>query len=61
MNHAKDCDCCCNDPVADTPEGMLKFLANRFEYAGVSDSVAKIYARDIWLIIEKYYAKPERT
>jgi hypothetical protein len=59
FDYRKDCNCGCNDPVADTPEDMLKFLANRLEYAGVSDAVAAIYARDIRLIIEKYYAKPE--
>lgn len=56
------CDCGCNDPVADTPQGMLEFLANRFEFAGVSESVAQYYARDIRLILDKFYGvKSERT
>ena len=50
-----ECDCGCNDPVADTPEEMLRFLAHRLEYAGVSDSVAGVYARDIRKLIEEYY------
>lgn len=50
-----DCDCGCNEPVAKTPEGMLKFLAQRFEYAGVADEVAKIYARDIRFVLKEHY------
>lgn len=50
-----DCDCGCNKPVASTPQDMLKFLEQRFEYAGVSDAVAKTYARDIRFILEKFY------
>ena len=50
-----DCDCGCNDPVATTPQEMLEFLAGRFEYAGVSESVAKYYARDIRLILKEFY------
>jgi hypothetical protein len=34
---------------------MLEFLAQRFEYAGVSDAVAKSYARDIRKILEEHY------
>lgn len=49
------CDCGCNNPVADTPEEMLRFLAHRLETTGVSASVAAIYARDIRLIIENYF------
>ena len=49
------CDCGCNIPVATTPEAMLRFLAQRFEDAGVSDGVAKIYAHDIRLIIKEWY------
>jgi hypothetical protein len=52
------CDCGCNDPVATTPQEMLEFLANRFEYAGVSDLVAKHYARDIRLILKEYFGVP---
>jgi len=33
----------------------LEFLAHRFEFAGVSESVAKSYARDIRLILDKFY------
>lgn len=50
-----ECDCGCNDPVAETPEEMLRFLAHRLEYAGVSESVAGTYARDIRYVLEKYY------
>ena len=50
-----DCDCGCNDPVADTPEEMLRFLAGRLEFAGVGESVAAIYARDIRNILNAYY------
>ena len=50
-----DCDCGCNDPVATTPREMLEFLAQRFEYAGVSDAVAKSYARDLRKILEEHY------
>ena len=49
------CDCGCNDPVAATPQEMLEFLAHRFEYAGVSETVAKWYARDIRKILEEHY------
>jgi hypothetical protein len=51
-----DCDCGCNIPVAKTPEKMLRFLASRLEFAGVADSVASIYARDIRKLIEENYA-----
>ncbi len=54
-----DCDCGCNVPISSTPEGMLRFLAHRFEYAGVADSVAEIYARDIRYILEKFYENPK--
>ncbi len=50
-----DCDCGCNTPVASTPEGMLRFLANRLEYAGVAESVAAIYARDIRKLLKEHY------
>jgi hypothetical protein len=53
-----ECDCGCNVPVAETPEEMLRFLAHRLEYAGTSDSVAAIYARDIRYVIEKHYGAP---
>lgn len=52
------CDCGCNEPVARTPEKMLRFLANRFEMAkedGIAGSVASIYAHDIRLILEEHY------
>lgn len=49
------CDCGCNEPVARTPEKMLRFLANRLEHAGVADCVASIYAHDIRLILKEYY------
>jgi hypothetical protein len=52
---SEDCDCGCNDPVASTPKEMLEFLANRFEYAGVSDVVAKYYARDIRKILKEHF------
>lgn len=55
------CDCGCNDPVATTPEGMLRFLKSRFEFAGVSDGVAEIYAHDIGLILDKYFAKKDEV
>jgi len=50
-----ECDCGCNDPVVMTPQEMLEFLAQRFEYAGVSETVAKWYARDIRKILEEHY------
>lgn len=51
-----NCDCVCNDPVATPPpREMLEFLAQRFEYAGISDAVAKWYARDIRKILEEHY------
>ena len=50
-----ECDCGCNNPVATTPEEMLRFLANRLEYDGTSESVAATYARDIRKLIEEYY------
>lgn len=53
------CDCGCNDPVATTPKDMLEFLANRFEFAGVSDSVARMYARDIRLILAEHFGDKE--
>jgi hypothetical protein len=34
---------------------MLEFLADRFEYAGVSDIVAKSYARDIRRILKEHF------
>lgn len=49
------CDCGCNIPVATTPEGMLRFLANRMESAGVSEGVARLYAEDIRSILKEYY------
>jgi len=54
-----DCDCGCNNPVADTPIEMLVFLLNRFSHAGVSDSVAAIYARDIKRILDNYFSNTE--
>lgn len=47
----EDCECGCNDPVATDPIGMLEFLANRFELAGVAHAVAQIYAHDIRKIL----------
>ena len=49
------CDCGCNIPVARTPEKMLRFLADRFEFAGVDEAVARIYAHDIRLILKEHY------
>lgn len=49
-----DCDCGCNDPIAETPEEMLVFLLHRFKYGGVSDGVAAYYARDIKYILDKH-------
>jgi hypothetical protein len=51
----EDCQCRCNAPVATTPKEMLEFLANRFEFAGVSDAVAQHYARDIRKILEEFW------
>jgi hypothetical protein len=42
-------------PVANTPKEMLEFLADRLEYAGVSDIVAKSYASDIRKILAEHY------
>jgi len=53
------CDCGCNDPVARTPEKMLRFLKNRLEMAGVAEPVADIYAHDIGLILDEYYDTPK--
>lgn len=57
----EDCDCGCNNPVATTPLDMLEFLAARFEYAGVSDGVAKYYARDIRKILKEHYGVENDT
>jgi hypothetical protein len=38
---------------------MLEFLAGRFEYAGVSEVVAKYYARDIRKILKEHYGVEE--
>jgi hypothetical protein len=43
----ENCQCGCNDVFADNPIDMLKFLAQRFEFAGVGHGVALSYARDI--------------
>jgi hypothetical protein len=56
-----ECGCGCNTPVASTPEDMLRFLAGRLEYAGVSESVAVLYARDIRKILEEYYEPAEKN
>jgi hypothetical protein len=56
-----DCDCGCNNPIFSTPEEAIRFLANRFNYAGVSDAVAKYYARDLNKIIETYYGHQNET
>ena len=48
-----DCDCGCNNPVADTPIEMLEFLLHRLSQCGVGDAVAAIYARDIKSILDK--------
>jgi hypothetical protein len=50
--NAADCDCGCQDPVFTTPEEAVVFLYDRFMYAGVSDAVAKAYARDLKKIID---------
>ena len=50
-----NCDCGCNAPIATTPQEMLEFLAHLFEYAGVSETVTKWYARDIRKILEEHY------
>ncbi len=55
----EDCDCGCNDPVATTPKEMLEFLADRLEYAGVAEVVARSYARDIRLILQEHYGVEE--
>ena len=51
------CPCGCCDPVAKTPEEMLRFLAARFDRAGVSEVVAKAYARDIRFILNEHYGE----
>jgi hypothetical protein len=56
-----ECDCGCNTPVASDPEDMLRFLAGRLEFAGVSDCVAAVYARDIRKIIEEHYQPVEKN
>lgn len=43
----EECDCGCQDPAFTTPEEAVVFLYNRFTHAGVSDAVAKAYARDL--------------
>ena len=55
------CDCGCNDPVATTPEGMLRFLKGRMEFAGISDVVAEHYAYDIGLILDEYFPKKDKN
>jgi hypothetical protein len=40
-----------NSPVGTNAIGMLEFLADRMEYAGVGELVAKSYARNIRLIL----------
>ena len=54
-----ECDCECDDPVADNPREMLEFLADRFEYAGVSEGVARSYARDIRKILKEHFGVEE--
>lgn len=52
------CDCGCNEPVARTPEKMLRFLANRFEMAkedGIAGSVLRLYEYDIRQILKEHY------
>jgi hypothetical protein len=56
-----ECDCGCNTPVASDPESMLRFLAGRLEFAGVSEFVAALYARDIRKILEEYYEPTDKT
>jgi hypothetical protein len=55
----ENCECGCADPVATTPQEMLEFLAGRFEYAGVSDLVAKSYAQDIRWILKEHFGVAE--
>jgi hypothetical protein len=43
----EDCDCGCNDPCFTEPMEALRFLSDRFKYAGVGHAVALDYARDI--------------
>jgi hypothetical protein len=47
------------DRVANTPQEMLEFLADRLEYAGVAEVVARSYAKDIRLILKEYYGVEE--
>ena len=61
MAEFSDCDCGCNIPVAQTPERMLRFLLGRFQYGGVADSVAAIYARDIKYVLDKHYGTDQHT
>ena len=49
-----ECECGCNMLVADTPIEMLEFLLRRFSTCGVSDAVAKYYARDIQEVLRRY-------
>ena len=55
----EDCDCGCNDPIATSPKEMQEFLAGRLEYAGVSDTIAKHYARDIRLVLKEHFGVEE--
>lgn len=55
----EDCDCGCRDPVAINPKEMLEFLADRLEYAGIAEGVARSYARDIRLILKEHYGVKE--
>lgn len=55
------CDCGCNDPTFTTAEEAIKFLAHRLNFAGVSDIVAKKYARDLDMIISKMESDKNTT
>lgn len=46
-----ECDCGCNEPFATGPIEALKFLASRFEFAGVAKAVGDSYAKDIRKIL----------
>lgn len=55
-----ECDCGCNNPVAESEIEMLEFLLQRFSMCGVSDAVAAVYARDIKKLLENRYSGSSR-
>lgn len=55
-----ECDCGCNNPVAESETEMLEFLLQRFSQCGVGDAVAAVYARDIKKLLENRYSGSSR-